>query len=1113
MIVEDRTMEKIHKTLPLPQYSFYSEFDVLEKHIGKPIPILYGELEKAPSIIYTESTTTEDMYANNNLLLMYDNAPLAGHSVRGCKKIIPANTLNDLETGILYIKDGEKYLEVPYRPYNNLQPDTINAHNYPQFNLSTDDNGDPTGSYIQLVSNYQTDMTLLGTQNVIWCHYLDYPISKIYLQSHVDAYAGQDHQGGAWNTDHHYYAIGDNEKYKWTEGSSSSPSTPYEVGRTLHESTYWVDGVCVGYSFKPFSLQASQWHEIDPIDGKEMAAIQCLAIQGNFQITFNVIKSAFTRQTTWDVSTSHTTGQYQQVGYYHLHYFPFPIHYDEFKNSVNNFDWYGMYHFPAGAISGWNDMVNCAGRIEQIHQGEQDWQATMPTGIRIGGEDSIAGGLYEGEYVDNYRNYFTRASSGQENTTAWRILNEWETGHYHEERDRDYPVYAIDSNNLSFFIHSKPADPANSDWWNWYDPWHHKTLVRPVFHNLSMRRYFNITEGLSKDFYVNAIGRDDNENYTNLPTGKGPMIYPSGQLRVIFALNDDFDNEQRIEQSHEKFFKFYEYVSDPQYRYRYRNGKRQVRAIKIFADSMHRIYVIDPKILHVNFLEETGAGNTSYLEVFLEAEVYAASHIYTTTGIQNQGWQQEIDEGNPHRIWDFYEGYPSHPDNDSWTSYAQRLMYIEMLSPDSMIESDLFYDPAPDEDQTIYAIRDIELTSDESPDSEFGFLFDMDDMLITQDPDGDDEVYANANGGNPIGYFKWSEDAFKNPVLYRPSEIIHHLLNNELNYTQDININRFRRSGIIHNDWKMSFSVNKPTDSKKVIENICRQSKMAATFRVGTGEFSTTDIKQEYFDQDVGLKIDTRDIIKMSVDRTKPEDIILKCRVLYGYDYATNDYKKATKFIQPSDPQPYFDYYGIESVEDNLLELRADYIQDHVTAKLLRDYHFNMWKNQHSVLKINLPLIYSHLEVADIIAFDVHEEFSFKSIYGKQIDESYIKIGQEIYPYYMVTKIKKGLDFVELELFQLHKLSYYLEETENEDFDVIGGEIEEEEEPEEELEYILGDVNGDESVDVLDVVLMVNYILGSAPLTDDQWTRANYNGDNMVDVLDVVLIVNEILGI
>ena len=59
---------------------------------------------------------------------------------------------------------------------------------------------------------------------------------------------------------------------------------------------------------------------------------------------------------------------------------------------------------------------------------------------------------------------------------------------------------------------------------------------------------------------------------------------------------------------------------------------------------------------------------------------------------------------------------------------------------------------------------------------------------------------------------------------------------------------------------------------------------------------------------------------------------------------------------------------------------------------------------------------------------------------------------------------------------------------------------------------ISGDINGDNMVNILDVVQMVNIILGTMEPTPAQNAAADLNGDNSVNILDIVLVVNIILG-
>ena len=57
----------------------------------------------------------------------------------------------------------------------------------------------------------------------------------------------------------------------------------------------------------------------------------------------------------------------------------------------------------------------------------------------------------------------------------------------------------------------------------------------------------------------------------------------------------------------------------------------------------------------------------------------------------------------------------------------------------------------------------------------------------------------------------------------------------------------------------------------------------------------------------------------------------------------------------------------------------------------------------------------------------------------------------------------------------------------------------------------LGDVNQSGTINVADVVLVVNYILGSS-LSESETIAADLNQDGFVNVTDIVLLVNSIIG-
>ena len=59
---------------------------------------------------------------------------------------------------------------------------------------------------------------------------------------------------------------------------------------------------------------------------------------------------------------------------------------------------------------------------------------------------------------------------------------------------------------------------------------------------------------------------------------------------------------------------------------------------------------------------------------------------------------------------------------------------------------------------------------------------------------------------------------------------------------------------------------------------------------------------------------------------------------------------------------------------------------------------------------------------------------------------------------------------------------------------------------------LMGDINFDQTIDILDVILCVNIVLGTGTPSQDQIFAADLNYDGSVNVLDILVIVNLILG-
>jgi len=63
-----------------------------------------------------------------------------------------------------------------------------------------------------------------------------------------------------------------------------------------------------------------------------------------------------------------------------------------------------------------------------------------------------------------------------------------------------------------------------------------------------------------------------------------------------------------------------------------------------------------------------------------------------------------------------------------------------------------------------------------------------------------------------------------------------------------------------------------------------------------------------------------------------------------------------------------------------------------------------------------------------------------------------------------------------------------------------------------ESQCMQGDITNDGVIDILDIVTLVNAILGPVELTDLESCAADMNGDSIIDILDIVMLVNYILN-
>ena len=61
-------------------------------------------------------------------------------------------------------------------------------------------------------------------------------------------------------------------------------------------------------------------------------------------------------------------------------------------------------------------------------------------------------------------------------------------------------------------------------------------------------------------------------------------------------------------------------------------------------------------------------------------------------------------------------------------------------------------------------------------------------------------------------------------------------------------------------------------------------------------------------------------------------------------------------------------------------------------------------------------------------------------------------------------------------------------------------------------DFIQGDINQDNTIDVLDVILVINFIMDISSPNNQESFLSDMNADGTINVIDVVILVNSILG-
>ena len=224
------------------------------------------------------------------------------------------------------------------------------------------------------------------------------------------------------------------------------------------------------------------------------------------------------------------------------------------------------------------------------------------------------------------------------------------------------------------------------------------------------------------------------------------------------------------------------------------------------------------------------------------------------------------------------------------------------------------------------------------------------------------------------------------------------------------------------NNSKMAFSINEQKKSQEILENICSQSRLTFRYRPRDTSIIIDHIKNEYDKATFNKELHINDMLSYKYSKTKVEDLCIGgCSVKWGWDYEKEENVSITEEINLSEDmlEQYKLFYGIIEEDNHKLELEAPYISDEASAIEFRNFMFQYYKNQHTILKCSLTIQQGfELEVGDVLKIN-----SYEKVYGALLQNPKTIIDQEAYPLFYITSLTKSLDKVDMECVQLHNLS------------------------------------------------------------------------------------------
>ncbi|QDP54245.1 MAG: hypothetical protein Unbinned4234contig1003_31 [Prokaryotic dsDNA virus sp.] len=244
-----------------------------------------------------------------------------------------------------------------------------------------------------------------------------------------------------------------------------------------------------------------------------------------------------------------------------------------------------------------------------------------------------------------------------------------------------------------------------------------------------------------------------------------------------------------------------------------------------------------------------------------------------------------------------------------------------------------------------------------------------------------------------------------------------------------------------YNSLGLGFAWDERISFQALLEKVISASGIIARFD-NMGRFKISDIPDTSTSQ---YSINKNNVIDYEFKQSNIDLIKNRCDVLYRYSYPNQEFSRNSldllKQLDPNNtifdtsfgltakflfPQYKFDYYGFNTIQTEVVDDdRGKMIRSNDSALKFACFYLSMYCNRHLIIKLKLSLAYFKCEVGDIVSIEMLDD---TYPYGINYTISTSINGQSVYPTFIITSTNKRLDYIEIEVMQLHQIKMYDEE-------------------------------------------------------------------------------------